>query len=69
MESTMGGKPNFEAMTKEDALTYCYEHERQFKADLYASGEDGERQFDCLIAILEGGTNQPKELTEYGMDN
>ena len=64
----MADKPNFTAMTKKEALAYCYEHERQYKADLYASGEDGERSFDCLIEILEGDTIQPKDLPDYGMD-
>lgn len=64
----MDDKPDFSTMTKEEALAYCYKHERQFKADAYAAGEDGERQFDCLIEILEGETIQPKDLPGYGMD-
>ena len=58
----------FEKMTKEEALEYCYNHANEFKADMYKCGENGERQFDCLIAILESGTIEPKELPDYGMD-
>jgi len=35
---------------------------------MYKIGEDGVEQFGCLIAILEGGTIEPKELPDYGMD-
>jgi len=59
---------NFELMTKEEALEYCYKHENEYKADAYASGENGERQFDCLIDILESETISPSELPSYGMD-
>jgi hypothetical protein len=58
----------FEKMTKEEALEYCYKHANEFKADAYASGDNGERQFDCLIEILESGTIEPKNLPSYGMD-
>ena len=61
-------KVNFEQMTVEEALRYCYQHENEYKADAYSSGEDGCRQFDCLIEILESGTIQPKELPDYGMN-
>lgn len=59
---------DFAAMTKEEALAYCYKHENQFKSDMYAEDQDGVEQFDCLIVILEGGTIQPKDLPDYGMD-
>jgi hypothetical protein len=58
----------FEAMTKEEAVKYCYKHRNQFISDLYAAGEDGNEQFDCLISILESGTIKPSELPDYGMD-
>jgi len=58
----------FEKMTKEEALEYCYKHANKFKAEMYECGENGERQFECLIDILESGTIQPKELPAYGMD-
>lgn len=55
----------FEKMTAEQAIEYCYKHEDQFLRDC---GKGGQRQFDCLIAILESGTISPKELPDYGMD-
>ena len=55
-------------MTKEEALEYCYKHENEFKHDMYDCGENGERQFECLIEILEDGTIKPEELKDYGMD-
>lgn len=55
-------------LTKEEAITYCYNHEREFKRDLYDCGEDGEEQFGCLIVCLESGTIKPDELSDYGMD-
>jgi hypothetical protein len=58
----------FDVITKEDALTYCYLHENEFKAAAFARGEDGVEQFDCLISIIESGTIQPNELPKYGMD-
>ena len=58
----------FEKMTVEEAIEYCYKHENQFKSDMYKIDEDGVEQFGCLIAILEGGTIEPKELPDYGMD-
>ena len=58
----------FEKMTKEDALEYCYKHAKEFKAEMYECGENGERQFECLIEILESDIIKPKELPDYGMD-
>jgi hypothetical protein len=58
----------FKTMTKEQALEYCYKHENKYKAGAFEDGEDGVRQFECLIGILESGTIQPSELPEYGMD-
>ena len=58
----------FDSMSKEEALSYCYKHRNQYISDLYAAGEDGVEQFDCLIGILESGTIKPSELPEYGMD-
>ncbi|MDD4779113.1 MAG: hypothetical protein PHT02_00720 [Tissierellia bacterium] len=55
-------------MNKEEAINYCYLHKNEYLSDLYAYGENGERQFECLIAILEDGTIEPKELKKYGMD-
>jgi len=58
----------FEKMTKEEAIKYCYKHSNEFKSEMYRSGENGERQFECLISILEDDIIQPKELPDYGMD-
>lgn len=55
-------------MTKQEAIDYCYLHENEYKADLYAGGEDGNEQFNCLIVCLESGTIKPEELVDYGMD-
>jgi len=55
-------------MNLKEALEYCYKHENEFKSDVYALGEDGCRQFECLVGILESGTIQPSELADYGMD-
>lgn len=55
-------------MTKQEALDYCYLHENEYKADAYSSGDDGCKQFDCLISCLESGTIKPEELAQYGMD-
>ena len=52
----------FSAMTIEQALQYCYKHEK-----IYVFETD-QRTFDSLIGILEGGTIEPEELPNYGMD-
>ena len=56
---------DFEKMSKEDALNYCYKRERQFVFD---GGRDGQEQFDCLIAIIKSGSISPSQLPEYGME-
>jgi len=59
--------PDFKNMTKEEALDYCYLHK-----DDYIHGFDsiyeGNRQFDCLVSILESGTISPADLPDYGME-
>lgn len=59
---------DFANMTKSEALQYCYDHENQYKAEIYAGGDDGCRLFDCLITILEDEVIGPVELPDYGMD-
>jgi hypothetical protein len=54
-------------MTKEEALAYCHKHADEFKRDCYAAGENGERQFACLIDCLESGHIKPEQLADYGM--
>lgn len=58
----------FEKMTKEEAIKYCYKYSNEFKAEMYECGENGERQFQCLISLLENETIHPKDLLSYGMD-
>lgn len=55
---------DFENMTKQQALDYCYKHEKEFKRD---AEDDGAEQFSCLIEIIREGTIEPKELPDYGM--
>jgi len=55
-------------MTKQEAIDYCYKHEKEYIKDSYALGEDGVKQFECLIVCLESGTIKPEELSDYGMD-
>ena len=55
-------------MTKEEALAYCYKHSHKYISDCEENGENGQRLFDCLIDILEGGIIQPKDLPSYGME-
>lgn len=55
-------------MNKEEAIAYCYKHADEYKRDMYESGENGERQFECLIDILESEIIKPEELKDYGMD-
>jgi hypothetical protein len=54
-------------MTKEEAIAYCHKHRNEFLADAYAMGENGQRQYDCLIVCIEEGTIKPEELAAYGM--
>lgn len=54
--------PNFETMTVDEAINYCYRHQKDYDGDV------GRREFDCLIDILESGTIRPSELPDYGMD-
>lgn len=51
-------------MTKQEAIEYCYLHEKEFKTDQ----EDGQAQFDCLMALLEDEVIKPEELADYGMN-
>lgn len=60
-------KPDFEKMTIKEAVEYCYENRDEFIID-FGSVDEGLRQFDCLISILEDGTIKPSQLHEYGME-
>ena len=57
--------PNFETMTKNEAIDYCYRHRKQWLSD---SDNLNEREFEWLISILEDGSILPKDLSDYGMD-
>ena len=54
-------------MTRSEALEYCYRNK-----DEYIRGfdriDEGVRQFDCLISIVEDGTCNPEDLADYGME-
>jgi len=54
-------------MNKEEAIAYCYRHKDQYIRDA-DSIDEGIRQFDCLVSILESDTISPDQLAEYGMD-
>jgi len=48
---------------KEQLLEYCYKNKREY---IY---EVGQREFDCLIALVEEGNVKTfEELSEYGME-
>ena len=55
-------------MTKDELLSYCYEHKRQYIID---SGDDIDtaiEEFECLIGLVEyGSVSSMEELAEYGM--
>jgi len=53
---------NFITMSKDEAIAYCYEHKKEYV------NEVGQRQFDCLIDILEGDIITAADLPDYGMD-
>jgi len=38
-------KTKFKEMNKDEALTYCYKYENEFKSDMWGCGEDGEESF------------------------
>jgi len=54
-------------MTREDAIAYCHRHRDEYIRDA-GSIDEGIRQFDCLISILEDEVITPDQLAEYGMD-
>jgi hypothetical protein len=48
---------------KKELLQYCYKHQKQY---VY---EESQREFDCLIALVEEGrVSSYEELAEYGME-
>ena len=51
----------FEHMTAEDAINYCYELEDKGEINM------SNREFNCLVALLEDGSITPKDLPSYGV--
>ena len=51
-------------MSVDEAVDYCYAHKAEY---LQGSGL-GDREFECLISILEENTIKPEQLPEYGME-
>ena len=60
---TINGKDLNEVSLKE-ALLFCHTHYH----DYIGNGCD-QRQFDCLIEILDSGTIDVSELPDYGMSD
>lgn len=54
-------------MTYEEALNYCYEHQDDYIRG-FDSISEGQRQFDCLVFLLEDEAIQPNEISDYGME-
>jgi hypothetical protein len=48
---------------KKELLEYCYNYQKEYLA------ENGQREFDCLIALVDDGTVSTfEQLAEYGME-
>jgi len=60
-------KIDFNKITKEEAISYCFLHENDYIRD-FDSIPEGIRNFDCLMEILKSGTIKPSELPDYGMN-
>lgn len=58
---------NFNTMTVDEAITYCYDHKNDYVKDSDDVSE-GMEQFECLISCLESGHIKPSELPDYGME-
>jgi len=58
--NTINGK-DVSNVSKSEALEYCYKMKKIFVSDC------DQREFDCLIGILESGTISVSELPDYGM--
>jgi hypothetical protein len=47
----------------ETLLKYCYKRQKEYVSDV------GQREFDCLISLVEHGTIKTfAELKEYGIE-
>lgn len=58
-------KVDFENMTYEEAIEYCYKYEDKFLSNC---GRGGIEEFNGIIYLLESKSISPKELPDYGMD-
>jgi hypothetical protein len=48
---------------KKELLEYCYKNQKEYVYDT------GQREFDCLISLVEeGNITTFEQLSEYGMD-
>lgn len=57
---------NFNSMTVDEAVTYCYKHKNDYIKDCDDVSE-GMEEFECIISSLESGHINPTELPDYGM--
>ena len=64
---TLNGK-DIKECTKGEALEFCYKHKDDYIRQFY-SIDEGMRQFDCLIEILESDTIPVTDLPDYGMSD
>jgi len=53
-------------MTKDEALAYCHRHREEYVRG-FDSVDDGIRQFNCLVELIECGDVDPNGLADYGM--
>lgn len=67
-EYTINGKSITE-VSKEEAIDFCYKNKDKYISDCGDGIEEGTRQFDCLITILEEETISPSAIPEYGMSD
>ena len=48
---------------KQELLEYCYRHQKEYVYDV------GQREFDCLIVLVEDGdVTSYEELASYGLE-
>jgi hypothetical protein len=48
---------------KKELLEYCYKYEKDYVYEV------GQREFDCLVELVEDGTVSTfEQLAEYGME-
>lgn len=60
--------PDFKSMTQDEAIEYLSQPSVK---NAFIGGfvdEDGARQYDCLMVLVEDGTVKPSELPDYGVE-